>query len=87
LCKFAKSHHIKSQDLSDEQNTLTTNAGCPVTHYEDPQSVEAMSGISGPKKDEILNRQLSHWFRASTKLGMGIAEGLGLDMNQFKEFV
>ncbi len=45
--------------------------------------VGAMSGISGPKKEEIVNRQICHWFRASPVLGMGIAQGLGisLDMN------
>jgi catalase len=42
--------------------------------------VGAMSGISGPKKDEIVNRQLCHFFRADISLGMGIAQGLGLDM-------
>jgi catalase len=39
----------------------------------------AMSGISGPKKDEIINRQLCHFFRADIGLGMAIAQGLGLD--------
>ncbi|BDS09599.1 catalase [Aureispira anguillae] len=46
--------------------------------------VGAMSGISGAKKDEIINRQLCHWFRASPKLGMGIAQGLGVDLSQFQ---
>jgi catalase len=41
--------------------------------------VGAMSGISGPKKDEIINRQLCHFFRADIGLGMAIAQGLGLD--------
>ena len=40
-----------------------------------------MSGISGPKRDEIINRQLCHWFRADMELGMGIAGGLGIDVN------
>ena len=43
--------------------------------------VGAMKGISGPKKDEIINRQLCHFFRADIGLGMAIAQGLGLDMN------
>ena len=43
--------------------------------------VGAMSGISGPKRDEIINRQLCHWFRADMELGMGIAGGLGVDTN------
>lgn len=41
--------------------------------------VGAMGGISGPKKDEIINRQLCHWFRANEQLGMGIAKGLGVE--------
>ena len=43
--------------------------------------VGAMSGIEGPKRDEIINRQLCHWFRADMELGMGIAGGLGVDVN------
>ena len=29
-----------------------------------------MSGISGPKRDLIVNRQLCHWFRADMNLGI-----------------
>jgi catalase len=39
----------------------------------------AMSGISGPKKDEIINRQLCHFFRADIGLGMAIATALGVN--------
>ena len=48
--------------------------------------VGAMSGVTGPKKDEIINRQLCHWFRADVNLGMAIAKGLGVsvDMNMMK---
>lgn len=49
--------------------------------------VGAMSGISGPKKEEITMRQLCHWFRASEKLGMGVAQGLGIDMQKLMEFM
>jgi catalase len=42
--------------------------------------VGAMSGISGPKKGEIINRQLCHFFRADMGLGMAIAKGLGVDL-------
>jgi catalase len=41
--------------------------------------VGAMSGINGPKKEEIINRQLCHFFRADIGLGMAIAKGLGVD--------
>lgn len=43
--------------------------------------VGAMSGIEGPKRMEIINRQLCHWFRADPKLGMGIAQGLGVNID------
>lgn len=44
--------------------------------------VGAMSGIAGPKKDLIINRQLCHFFRADPKLGMGIANGLNVDIDK-----
>ncbi|WP_177733277.1 catalase [Flavobacterium inviolabile] len=43
--------------------------------------VGAMKGIGGPKRLEIINRQLCHWFRADAKLGMGIAQGLGVEVD------
>jgi catalase len=42
----------------------------------------AMSGIDGPKKEQIVNRQLCHWFRADINLGMAIAKGLELDLSE-----
>lgn len=42
--------------------------------------VGAMSGISGSKKDTIINRQLCHFFRADVKLGMAVAKGLGVNV-------
>ncbi len=44
--------------------------------------VGAMSGIDGPKKDEIINRQLCHWFGADTTLGAGVASGLGVEVDE-----
>jgi catalase len=44
--------------------------------------VEAMKGISGPKSKEIINRQLCHWFRADEQLGMEVAKGLGVDVDE-----
>ena len=43
--------------------------------------VGAMSGISGDKKDVIINRQLCHFFRANASLGMAVAKGLGVDVD------
>jgi len=42
----------------------------------------SMKGIDGPKRDLIVNRQLCHWFRADMGLGMAIAKGLELDLNE-----
>lgn len=44
--------------------------------------VGAMSGIAGPKKEEIINRQLCHFFRADPKLGAAIAKGLNVDVDK-----
>jgi catalase len=43
--------------------------------------VSAMSGIRGPKRDEIINRQLCHFFRADVNLGMAVAQGLGVKID------
>lgn len=44
--------------------------------------VAAMSGIEGPKKEQIVNRQLCHWFRADINLGMAVAKDLALDLSE-----
>jgi len=44
--------------------------------------IQAMSGISGPKKDSIINRQLCHFFRCDPKLGSAVAKGLNVDIEQ-----
>jgi len=46
--------------------------------------VGAMSGIEGPKRLEIINRQLCHWYRADGNLGMGISKGLGVEVDMTK---
>jgi len=43
--------------------------------------IGAMSGISGPMRDKIVNLQLCHWFRADVNLGMAIAQGLGVNID------
>ncbi len=55
----------------DQQHTISNIVG-------------AMQGITGPKREEIIMRQLCHFFRADVKLGMGIAQGLNvqIDMQQ-----
>lgn len=44
--------------------------------------IESMKGISGPKRSTIINRQLCHWFRVDEKLGMEVAIGLGVDVDE-----
>lgn len=38
--------------------------------------IGGMSGISGSKRDEIIQRQLSHFFKADKELALSIAKGL-----------
>jgi catalase len=45
--------------------------------------VASMQGVSGLKRDEIIIRQLCHFFRADVSLGMGVAQGLGVDVGQW----
>jgi catalase len=40
----------------------------------------AMKGIDGPKREEIINRQLCHFFRADIGLGMAVAAALGVNL-------
>ncbi|TXF75847.1 catalase [Chryseobacterium sp.] len=43
--------------------------------------VKHMQGISGPKREEIIGRQLCHFFRANIELGMKIAMGLQINID------
>ncbi len=58
--------------LMDDQNKKNTISNI----------VGAMSGISGPKKQEITHRQLCHWYRADENLGMAVAKGLGVNIDE-----
>jgi catalase len=44
--------------------------------------VASMSGINGPKRAQIVNLQLCHFFRADIQLGMAVAQGLNVDVEQ-----
>lgn len=44
--------------------------------------IDSMSGIEGPQKDSIIARQLCHFFRADQNLGMAVAQGLNIDVNE-----
>lgn len=43
--------------------------------------VGSMKGISGPKREEIINRQLCHFFRANIELGMKVASQLNINID------
>lgn len=43
--------------------------------------VHSMRGIQGEKRNEIIYRQLCHFFRANIELGMKVAEGLGINID------
>ncbi len=59
---------FKIMTLSQQQNTIHN-------------IVNAMSAISGPNKNDIINRQLCHWYRVSPVLGSEIALGLGINIH------
>ena len=44
--------------------------------------ISSMSGVTGEKKDEIINRQLCHFFRTDMQLGMAVAKGLGVTIDE-----
>jgi hypothetical protein len=43
--------------------------------------INHMSGINGPKRDEITGRQLGHFFRTDKELAIRVAKGLTLISN------
>jgi catalase len=44
--------------------------------------VGSMSGISGVKKDKIINRQICHFYRADSQLGLEVAKRLGVTIDE-----
>lgn len=46
-----------------------------------------MQGIDGPKRAEIITRQLCHFFCADIGFGLDIAQRLGLDVSAFADGV
>lgn len=44
--------------------------------------VSSMKGICGERKEEIINLQLWHFLRADNELGMAVAEGLGITLDE-----
>lgn len=56
-----------------EQNSLISNI------------VNSMRGITGPKKGLIISRQLCHFFRCDPGLGMSVAKGLDVNMQEIMQ--
>lgn len=46
--------------------------------------VEAMSGISGKKREEIIQRQLSHFYKADKELALSVAKDLNFNFTKLK---
>ena len=46
--------------------------------------VQSMSGISGMKKDEIINRQLCHFLHVDGQLGIAVAKGLDITVSDIE---
>jgi catalase len=40
--------------------------------------ISALKGVKGPKKKEIITRQLNHFYKADKELAMKVAKGLGI---------
>lgn len=68
---FTQPGNLYRDVMNDDQKTALVN-----------NIVNAMSGVSGPKRDEIVNRQLCHWFRADENLGQRVAQGLNVDIQE-----
>lgn len=91
-----ESNHIAHYDRNENDDDHFTQPGLLYSKAMDPQArenlinniVDSMRGISGDKKDEIVNRQLCHFFRANIELGMKIALGLkvNIDGNMMNHF-
>ena len=39
----------------------------------------SMKGITGPEREETINRQLSHFYNADEELALKVAQGPGID--------
>ncbi len=56
----------KVMNDSERKNTISNIVG-------------AMSGIAGTKRDEIIQRQLSHFYKADKELALEVAKGLNIN--------
>lgn len=83
------SNQVAHFDRNEDDNDHYTQPGLLYTkamNDEERQTlvrniVAHMKKIDGNRKDEIINRQLCHFFRANIDLGMKIAIGLGVTID------
>ncbi|MEN5310174.1 catalase [Chryseobacterium cucumeris] len=83
------SAHVASYNRNDNDSDHYTQPGLlysKAMNAEDRDHlikniVGSMSGITGPKRDEIINRQLCHFFRANIELGMKVASQLNVNID------
>ncbi|MFS4431231.1 catalase [Chryseobacterium sp. S90] len=83
------SAHVASYNRNDNDSDHYTQPGLlysKAMNAEDRDRliqniIGSMKGISGPKKDEIINRQLCHFFRANIELGMKVASQLNVNID------
>lgn len=80
-------HKVGNFDRNENDNDHYTQPGLFYTKALSAQDREnlisniigSLKKVDGPKREEIINRQLCHFFRANIELGMKIA--MGLDIN------
>ena len=77
-------------DRNEQDNDHYTQPGNLIRHVLSDQDrknlasniVDSMKGIAGDKKDEIIKRQLCHFFRIDSQLGVAIAKGLEVVLDE-----
>ncbi|HCO21310.1 MAG TPA: catalase, partial [Flavobacteriaceae bacterium] len=83
------SNRVAHFDRNEDDNDHYTQPGLLYTkamNQEDRTNlvnniIGHMKKIDGPKRDEIINRQLCHFFRANVEMGMRIAAGLQVKLD------
>ncbi len=81
--------HIACYDRNQNDNDHYTQPGILYAKAMDNEArahlihniVNHMNKIDGPKRDEIINRQLCHFFRANIELGLKVASGLQINID------
>ncbi|KQM63097.1 catalase [Chryseobacterium sp. Leaf201] len=80
------SAHVASYNRNENDDDHYTQPGLLYSKAMDSEQrqhlvdniVGSLNKITGPKKDEIINRQLCHFFRANIELGMKVATQLNV---------